>query len=243
MRRIIQITESQLKNVILHQLTEGGIRGLYKRKWEKKEHILAFYCAKFNDSPGLGLTDSQLADIIGTSETSFKLMKKNFDNLLGSSGLDRPHKLQTEIFKEYNDYSKSELKKVCKDIIKEFQTDEERKNTFEKNKLGIEIGDLRKKEEDSREKALKNAGLDPKRFTLIKSTKYDVKNKESETNKKEKEIDPLDVLKQLNFEPNKQTLDVVKELISRGWRPNNMVNESLYSVLKDIKQSRKKYRY
>lgn len=36
MRRIIQITESQLKNVILQQLSQSGVKGLYKERHEKK---------------------------------------------------------------------------------------------------------------------------------------------------------------------------------------------------------------
>jgi hypothetical protein len=237
---IVQITENQLKNILNNQINEYGRKGEYKEKWSEEEQLLAFYSAKFNLGK-LGVNTKEIADIIGTSEASFLKQTANFHHLLGRPGLDRPSKMQNIVFEKYDGFTEKELTEICKDIIEEFAGDEHRKNDFERRTLGVQIGDLRDKEKRERENALKEKGLDPKKLTLIKSTKYDVK-------KKENEINPYVILKELGFEPTDENISLVKEMIASGWKldgsnKENNINESLSSVLREIKQNRRKNRF
>lgn len=237
---IIRITESQLKKILHNQINEYGRKGEYKEKWSEKEQLLAFYAAKFN-LENLGVNTKEIADIIGTSEASFIKQTANFNHLLKKPGLDRPSKTQNIVFEKYGGFTEEELTEICEEIIEEFGGDEQRKNDFERRTLGVQIGDLRDKEKKERESALKEKGLDPKKLTLIKSTKYDVK-------KKENEIDPYTVLKELGVEPTDDNISLVKEMIASGWKLDksdnkNNINESLSLVIREIKQNRRKNRY
>jgi hypothetical protein len=236
---IVQITESQLKKILRMQINEGARKGEYKEKWSEEEQLLAFYSAKFNLGK-LVVNTKEIADIIGTSEDSFKKQTANFHHLLGRPGLDRPSKTQNIVFEKYDGFTEKELTEICKDIIKEFAGDEHRKNDFQRRTLGVQIGDLRDKEKESREKALKNLGLGHRKLTLIGTTKYDPKNKKDE-------LDAIEVIKELGLEPTEESIALVKEMIASGWKlddrnKKNNINESLSSVLREIKQNRRKNR-
>lgn len=237
---IVQITESQLKKILRMQINEGARKGEYKEKWSEKEQLLAFYAAKFN-LKNLGVNTEEIAEIIGTSEGSFMKQTSNFNFLLGKNGLDRPNKTQTMVFEKYDHLTEKELTEMCNDIIDEFMDDEQRKNDFERRRLGSQIGDLRDKEKQSRERALLDKGLNPKKLTLIGSTKYDVK-------KKEDEVTPIKVLRQLGFEETDENIELVKGMIALGWKlydndKGSNINESLSHVIREIKQNRRKNRY
>lgn len=237
---IVQITESQLKKILYNQINEGARKGEYKEKWTEQEQLLAFYAAKFN-LKNLGVNTKEIAEIIGTSEGSFVKQTSNFNFLLGKGGLDRPNKMQNIVFEKYSNYTERELTKMCEEILDEFMDDEKRKNDFERRRLGVQIGDLRDKEKQSREKALLDKGYNPKKLTLIGSTKYDVK-------KKEDEVTPIKVLRQLGFEETDENIELVKGMIALGWKlddndKGSNINESLSHVIREIKQNRRKNRY
>ena len=93
----------------------GG--SIWKDKWDKDDLILTFYYSIYGVR-GLGIDEKELAEnVIGSSITALKKQSSNFDHLRGIGGLNRPHKLETEIFNEYHDYSQSELKHLCLNII------------------------------------------------------------------------------------------------------------------------------
>lgn len=239
-KMIVQITESQLKKILRMQINEGARKGEYKEKWTEEEQMLAFYAAKF-DLKKLGVNTKEIADIIGTSEDSFKKQTANFSFLLGNPGLDRKNKTQDIVFEKYNSLNEKEFTEICDKILYDFMGDEKRKNDFERRRLGVQIGDLRDKEKENREKALKSLGLGHRKLTLIGSTKYDPKNKKDE-------LEAIEVIKELGLEPTEESIKLVKEMIASGWKllddkKENNINESLYSVIREIKQNRRKNRF
>jgi len=140
-------------------ITEAGI---WKDKWDKDDLTLAFYHSIYG-SRGLGITSRELAEtVIGSSLGSLKKQGYNFDYLRGLPGLGRPHKLETDVFKEYKDLSQNDFRKVCLDIIDK-KGNTSGKNyieTFKKRQLKKDLDDeLRKKGFDP--KKMKSLGTRP----------------------------------------------------------------------------------
>jgi hypothetical protein len=317
---IVHITESQLKHILSKELDEHyGIR--YIEQWGENELLLPLFHHLYGlqnlGRPYLSLTSEECVDkvsqIIGGSKHSFMFLTNSFSHFTRDSKSTKrkykPTSKQDEVFKKYGKYPKNELRKLCIDVLKEFEQDEKRKEKYNdgilKDKIrkkntgkdytridrflydqqildtekypydSIDFERLRstnskyiddnednnnsedEKDLKNREDAIRNAGYDPKKLTLMGSSKnnkkdnpkeYDVQNKESKiSNDEENKLDPIAVLKQLNFEENEHNINMISNMLSRGWRPressNNKINESLSSVIREIKQNRRKNRY
>ena len=91
--------------------------GIWKDKWDKGDLTLAFYFAIYG-TRGLGMTGRELAEgVIGSSYSSLKKQSSNFDFLRGLNGLNRPHKIETEVYNEFHNLPQGEFKKICLSII------------------------------------------------------------------------------------------------------------------------------
>jgi len=180
MKSKIRLRESQLKSVIRLRLTElGGQRGRWKPEWDKEDQMLAMYNALYGIEE-FGMSKNDVAEkIIGTSLDSFVQQTSNFDFQHTGQGLDRPHDLQSEVYKEFKDVPKEKFKEICQQII-----DNRLENPPEaatKKQVGGEIGDKRDQIDLERMDALRKKGItDPSRFKLISSVPSEIPNPEED---------------------------------------------------------------
>jgi hypothetical protein len=206
MKKVFKITESQLKSLIEQELSEVGKRGAYKEEWNEDDQTLAFFNAKYGVEE-LGFSLQEIAEtVIGTSIASLQKQTANFKYLMGFSGLDRPNKMQTEVFNKYNSLTRQQFKSLCLDIIeKNADNFDKQKSTF---KLGRQIGKKRESIKKERMDALSNAfkGKDPSRFTLIGSRPKYQSNDDIEQNDIENDTN-------VSVPISKTALDDVREFL------------------------------
>jgi hypothetical protein len=208
MKKVFRISESQLKTIIEQEISEVGRRGAYKEEWNEDDQTLAFFNARYGVEE-LGFTLKEIAEnVIGTSIGSLQKQTANFKYLMGFSGLDRPNKMQTEIYNKYKTLGRQEFKNLCLDIIENNANNpEKQKSTL---KLGRQIGKKResinKERLDALSKTLK--GRDSSRFTLIGS------RLKREPNGEQEDENGLDVDNEVSTKQPKTPIDDVREFLS-----------------------------
>lgn len=178
MKKYVQLTENELKNVIIDilneengfELTEYGHRGLWKPKWSEQDQLLAMYNYLYGIED-LGINKEELMDeVIGSSVDSFNQQTANFRSLYTNrtEGLPRESNPQNFVYAKYKNLSKSELKKICLNIIQERLANPDVAVT--KKKLGQEIGAKRDEIKKGREDALRKAGIsNPEKWKVTRS--------------------------------------------------------------------------
>lgn len=187
MKKIVQLTERELKTMIKSLLKEQeddvneyGRKGQWKPEWNEEDQMLAMYNSLYGIQE-LGEGKLYVAhSIIGTSVASFNQQSSNFDYLHTGRGLDRPNETQTKVYEQYKNMPKAEFKEICLEIIRKRKANPEEAVT--KKKLGDEIGSKRDAIKQSRQDALVAAGVqNPKKMKLIRSNPlYEPDAEESE---------------------------------------------------------------
>jgi len=175
MKKIVRLTEVELKNVIKNvinektiNVNEAGRKGLWKSKWNEEDQMLAMYNSLYGiEELGVGNKEYVAHNIIGSSLAAFNQQSSNFDYLDGRNGLDRPNEMQTIVYNKYKNTPKNEFKRICTNIV-----DKREKNPEEsviRKKLGDEIGSKKKQIELARRSGLLAKGKNPDNMKLIRS--------------------------------------------------------------------------
>lgn len=93
-------------------------------KWSKNDQVLAFYFTKFGTSNLSLNSDKKLADFIGVSVASLKMQSENFNSIMGFGGLEHTSKLQVDVYNEFGDMSRIQLRREVSKIIMDVERDE-----------------------------------------------------------------------------------------------------------------------
>lgn len=254
---IVQITESQLKHLLSKELDEHyGIR--YIEQWGENELLLPLFHHLYGlenlGGPLSSLTPEEsvekVSQIIGGSKHTFMVLTNNFRKFTRSSKSTKrnykPTAKQEGVFKKYAKYPKSELRKFCIDVLKDFEQDDKRKEKHDNATLGAEIGKIRADRDSSRKNALSNFVDNPENFSYSGPSAEEPKSSSSYSTSDDKEKNKTkknDDSKGREEAIKKSGLDPKKLKFIGSSNKKKDINESLYSVIREIKQNRRKNRY
>jgi len=91
-----------------------------EHKWNKEDAIITFYCSEYGTAGLLVTEEKELAEsVIGSSLHSLNSMKMNFDYMKGIGNRDHTSEHQREVFDQYHNTPKEELKEIVNNIILE----------------------------------------------------------------------------------------------------------------------------
>ena len=85
-----------------------------KHKWIKSDDLKVLYIAQYGYE-NIPYTVEDIATMIGTSVSSVKMRIGNFKAIEsgGKTGLEHSAKLSKEVYNEYKDYTKEQLRKIA----------------------------------------------------------------------------------------------------------------------------------
>jgi len=143
-----------------------------EHNWDKEDAIITFYYSEYGTSGLLETNVKELAEsVIGTSVPSLNMMVLNFDNLKDNeTGFAHVSEYQKQVFDQYHNTSKDELKEIVNNII---LSKDQVKNKAE-YKAAKKIRDDKAKskekainEQKSLDEMWKRMGKDPKKMKKV----------------------------------------------------------------------------
>jgi len=84
--------------------------------WTKNDDIFVFYVTKFGDQ-NLDISEQEFGDRVIDNYNSLKMRKNNFLAIMGKGGLEHFAKLSSEVYKEFQDLSEPQLRKVANGVL------------------------------------------------------------------------------------------------------------------------------